>query len=184
MIHLHLRPHEPWANCGAGGVERERSELRNPHCGTWVQECGGLTWSKILLDPKFHLLFTQPPSFNTHLEIRKLFFILIPHQLENLLFTLISKPKNKSRLNSNRIYIISKLQQVEHFSVASSVNLHFRISYGTLHKGSLASMRFQTSFETYLNWTASWWFFKPLLFSDFLWHSPQGPFYHQWDSWH
>ena len=108
------------------------------------------------LDPNFFLIhsfifYLHSPPFTTHLEIRKLLFILIPHQLENLLFTLISKPKNKSRLNSNRIYIISKLQQVEHFSVASSVNLHFRISYGTLHKGSLASMRFQTSFETYLN---------------------------------
>ena len=38
---------ELWSlSCGAGGVERERSELRNAKCGMWVQRNEDHSWSK------------------------------------------------------------------------------------------------------------------------------------------
>ena len=55
---------------------------------------------ELFRDPKFFLIhsfifYLHSPPFTTHLEIRKLLFILLPHQLENLLFTLIPHLKGQ-----------------------------------------------------------------------------------------
>jgi hypothetical protein len=100
ILERHQTLGELWSvSCGAGAVERERSELRNAPCGTGAAERESKT-AGASLDPNFFLIhsfmfYLHSPPFTTHLEIRKLLFILIPHKLENLLFTLIPHLKGQ-----------------------------------------------------------------------------------------